>query len=122
NGTYVPSSSTVVFTGDSNTIAGNTTFHQAIISGSYEVLADLTFNRLLNVTSTGSISGNNTLHTTLHGDLVNSGILIAPGTTTYSGQVQQTLSLINAVSTVAKTVNFKGSVPPVLNSTTSPEY
>src|SRR5690606_37765400 len=43
-------------------------------------------------------------------------------TTTYSGNVVQTLSLINAVSTVAITVNLNGSVPPVLNSTSSPEF
>jgi hypothetical protein len=122
NGTFVPSHSTVLCTGTSKNITGNTTFNKVTVTGSYTILNDVTFNDLLNITSTGSLSGGNTIHTTLHGDLINSGVLYTLGTTTYSGNRLQTLRLVNAVTTVAITVNFNGSVSPVLNSTSAPQF
>jgi hypothetical protein len=122
NGTFTPATSTVLFTGTNKTISGNTTFNQAVVSGSYTILSNNTFNGLLNITSTGSLSGGGTINTTLNGDLLNSGVLYALGTTTFSGTVLQTLSLINATTTVALTVNFNGSVSPVLNSTAAPQF
>jgi hypothetical protein len=122
NGSFVPATSTASFTGAAKTISGNTTFNQAVVSGSYTILNDNIFNGLLNVTSTGSLSGGGTVHTTLNGDLINSGVLSTLGTTTFSGAVVQTLSLVNAISTVAVTVNFNGSVSPVLNSTAAPQF
>jgi hypothetical protein len=122
SGTYIPSSSTLICSGIAKNITGNTTFSKMTVIGSYTILNDVTFNGLLNITSTGSLSGGSTIATTLNGDLINSGILFTLGTTTFSGNVQQTLSLINAVQTVAITVNFNGSVSPVLNSTSAPQY
>ncbi|MDX6613911.1 MAG: fibronectin-binding autotransporter adhesin [Blastocatellia bacterium] len=122
NGTFTPSTSTVIFTGTTKTISGSTTFNQAVVSGSYTILGNNNFNGLLNITSTGSLSGGGTVNTTLNGDLLNSGVLNALGTTTFSGTALQTLSLINATTTVALTVNFNGSVSPVLNSTAAPQF
>ncbi|WP_343305615.1 LamG-like jellyroll fold domain-containing protein [Chitinophaga niabensis] len=122
NGTFIPSASTVLCNGTSKNIQGNTTFNQLTVFGSYTIINDVTFNGLLNITSTGSLSGGPTIHTVLHGDLINSGTLYTLGTTTYSGNTVQTLSLINAVSTVALRVNFNGTVPPVLNSTSPPQF
>ena len=62
------------------------------------------------------------IFTTMNGDLINNGILYTLGTTTFTGNVLQTLSLINAVQTVALIVNFNGTVSPVLNSTSTPQY
>jgi hypothetical protein len=122
SGTFIPSTSTVLCTGTAKNITGNTTFNKVTVFGSYTILNDVTFNGLLNITSAGSLSGGGTIHTTLHGDLINSGVLYTLGTTTFSGNVVQTLSLINAVTTVALTVNFNGTVSPVLNSTSAPQY
>jgi hypothetical protein len=122
DGTFIPQSSTVVCNGIGKNIIGNTTFDKVTVPGSYTVLNDVIFNDLLNITSTGSISGGGTVHVTMNGDLINSGILYTLGTTTFTGNVLQTLSLINAVQTVAITVNFNGTVSPVLNSTSPPQY
>ncbi|GAA0878299.1 hypothetical protein GCM10009119_12670 [Algoriphagus jejuensis] len=121
-GTYVPASSTVLFTGTSKNISGNTTFNKATITGSYTILNDVVFNGLLEITSSGSLSGGSSILTTLQGDLINRGVLYTLGTTTFTGNVLQTLSLINATTTVALRVNFNGSVSPVLNSTSPPEF
>ncbi|RWW91626.1 fibronectin type III domain-containing protein, partial [Flavobacterium cerinum] len=122
SGTYVPATSTLLFTGTTKNITGNTTFNQVTVTGSYTILNDVTFNGLLNITSSGALSGGASINTTLNADLTNSGTLNTLGSTTFTGNVLQTLSLINAVSTVAMTVNFNGSVSPVLNSTSPPQF
>jgi hypothetical protein len=122
SGTFTPSTSTVICAGTTKTISGNTTFNHATVTGSYTLLGDMTFNGLLNITSTGSFSAGGTILTTMNGDLINSGTLYTLGTTTFTGNVVQTLSLINAVNTVALRVNFNGSVSPVLNSTSVPQF
>lgn len=122
SGTYVPATSTVLFTGTTKNITGNTTFNQVTVAGSYTILNDVTFNGLLNITSSGSLSGGSGINTILNADLTNSGTLNTLGSTTFTGNVLQTLSLINAVSTVAMTVNFNGTISPVLNSTSAPQF
>jgi hypothetical protein len=122
NGTFIPAASTVLMQGASKTINGNTTFNKVTISGSYtQVATTVTYNDLLYITPTGSISGGSTIFTILNGDLLNQGILNTSGTTTFTGLQLQTLSLINA-TTFALTVNFNGTVSPVLNSTSAPQY
>jgi hypothetical protein len=69
NGTFTSSTSTVLLTGTAKNVSGNTTFNQAVVSGSYTILSNNTFNGLLNITSTGSLSGGGTINTTLNGDL-----------------------------------------------------
>ena len=68
------------------------------------------------------MSASSSILTTLNGDLINSGTLYNLGTTTFTGTKVQTLSLINAVQTVALIVNFNGSFSPVLNSTSAPQF
>jgi hypothetical protein len=121
-GTYVPSASTLTLNGVAKTITGVTTFNNVTIPGSYTELSNITYNGLLHITASGSISGGLTVLTTLNGDLINSGILYALGTTTFTGNTVQTLSLINSVQTVARIVNFNGSVSPVLHSTSAPLF
>lgn len=122
SGTYIPSTSTVLFTGATKNITGNNTFNKATVTGNYTILNDAAFNTLLNITNAGELHGGSTLHITMNGDLINSGILYTLGSTTFTGNVVQTLSLINAVNTVALTVNFNGTVSPVLNSTSPPQF
>jgi hypothetical protein len=122
SGTFTPSTSTIVCTGTSKNITGNTIFNHVTVSGSYTILNDVIFNGLLNITSAGSLSGGGSINVTMNSDLINSGVLYNLGTTTFTGNVLQTLSLINAVQTVALTVNFNGTVSPLLNSTSTPQY
>jgi hypothetical protein len=122
NGSFIASTSTLSFTGTARTISGNTTFNQATVSGSYTGLSDATFNGLLNVTQTGSLTSAGNISTTVNGDLINSGIIHALGTTTFTGNVVQHISFINAASTVALRVILNGSVSPVVNSTSAPQF
>ncbi len=122
NGTFTPSTSTIIATGTSKTITGISTFNRFSVYGSYTVLNNLTFNSLLNINPTGALYGDGNINVTMNGDLVNRGTLYTLGTTTYTGNVIQNLSLINAVQTVALTVNFNGTIPPVLNSTSAPQF
>ena len=122
NGTFTPSTSTLLATGTSKSISGITTFNRVTVSGSYTALSDVTFNDLLNVTSTGSLSSGTTIHSTFNGDFTNSGVINAVGTSTFSGNVVQHLSLINAATTVALRVILDGTVAPVVNSTAAPQF
>ena len=122
SGTFTPSTSTVECIGTTKNITGNTTFNHVTVTGSYVILNNVTFNGRLNITSTGSFTAGEFITTTLHGDLTNSGSLYTLGTTTFTGNVLQTLSLINATTTVALTVNFNGSVSPILYSTSAPQF
>ncbi|PSL34711.1 T9SS type A sorting domain-containing protein [Chitinophaga ginsengisoli] len=123
SGTYTPSSSTVTLNGTSKTITGNTTFNRLTVYGSYAVSgSDIIYNGLLTVTSSGSYDGGSG-NATLNGDLTNNGSLISNGVTTFSGTAVQTIRFINAVvSNSSGVINFNGTVPPVLNSTSTPTY
>ncbi|MEO5892083.1 MAG: hypothetical protein ABIQ31_17680 [Ferruginibacter sp.] len=122
NGTFTPSTSTLLLSGVSNTVSGNTTFNKVTVTGSYVDLANITFNGQLHITSSGSISSGTGVFITLNEDLINNGVLYTLGTTTFTGNVLQTLSLINATTTVALIVNFNGNVSPTLYSTSPPQY
>ncbi|MEP7237090.1 MAG: T9SS type A sorting domain-containing protein, partial [Ferruginibacter sp.] len=114
--------STILATGITKTISGVTTFHRFSVYGSYTLLSNLTFDSLLIINSGGALYAGSNISVIMDGDLINSGILYTLGTTTFTGNVLQTLSLIDAVQTVAITVNFNGSVSPLLNSTSAPQY
>jgi hypothetical protein len=122
NGTFTPATSTLLFTGTSKTLTGVSTFNNITVTGSYTILSNVTVDGLLNITSTGALYGGGSLLVTMNGDLTNRGTLYTLGTTTFTGNVVQTMSLINAVQTVALTVNFNGTVSPVLNSTSVPQF
>jgi hypothetical protein len=122
SGTFTSGTSTVLLTGASKTITGNTTFSKVTISGIYVQTTNITYNDLLTVTASGSVSSGTGIFTTVNGDLVNMGILNTSGTATFTGLRLQTISLINAVTTFVLTVNFNGTVSPVLNSTSVPQF
>lgn len=122
SGNFIPATSTVLLNGAGKNVDGNNTFHRLSVYGSYTFLHDNTIDQLLVINTGGTLSGGPSITTTMNGDLVNRGVLYTLGTTTFTGNVLQTLSLINAVQTVAVTVNFNGSVSPVLNSTSAPQY
>ena len=123
NGSFTASTGTIVFNGTSKTITGNTTFNRITVNGSYSISTyNTVYNGLINVTSTGNYNAGSGV-ATVNGDLINSGTLVSSGTTTFTGTTVQTLRLINALSSTSTgIVNFNGNVPPVLNSTSSPNF
>jgi len=122
NGTFTPSASIVLASGTAKTITGNTIFNRLTVTGSYTGLSDFTFNGLFNVTNTGSLNTGEAINSTFHGDFINSGVIIATGTTTFSGNVLQHISLINAATTVALRIFVNGTVAPIINSTSPPQF
>ncbi|MEO8770604.1 MAG: fibronectin type III domain-containing protein [Ferruginibacter sp.] len=122
NGSFTASGSTVLLNGTGKNVSGITSFNKVTVTGSYTNLSDLTYNDLLHITNTGSLSSGTGIFTILNGDLINNGVLYTLGTTTFTGNILQTLSLINAVQTVALIVNFNGTVSPVLYSSTTPQF
>jgi hypothetical protein len=121
DGTFIPSTSTVIFAGTAKSISGNTTFDRATVSGSYTATSDLILNDLLMATTTGSFSSGSGRTLTLNGDMTNNGVVNISGTAIVTGSVAQTLNVINATTFVA-TMNFNGSVSPVFNSTSPPQF
>jgi hypothetical protein len=123
SGTFTPAAGTVVFNGLSKTITGNTTFNRITVNGTYTVAGnDIVYNGLINITATGSLQAGAGV-ATVNSDLTNRGTLTSTGTTTFTGTALQTLRLINAISSTSTgIVNFNGSVSPVMNSTSSPQF
>jgi len=121
NGTFAPSTSTVMFTGVAKTISGNTTFNQVTFSGSYTATSDLTFNGLNTITSTGSLTAGSGRTFTFNGDIMNRGVYSMAGTVIFGGTTLQTISAVDASIFVA-TLNLNGSVSPIFNSTSAPQF
>ena len=123
SGTFAPASSTITLNGASKTITGATTFNKLTVYGSYVVSgSDITYNGLLTIATGGSYDGGSG-NATVNGDLTNNGSLISNGVTTFTGTAVQTIRFVNAVvSNSSGVINFNGTVPPILNSTSSPTY
>ncbi|SHN28958.1 hypothetical protein [Chitinophaga sp. CF418] len=123
SGTFTPTSGTVTLNGTSKTISGTTTFNRLTVYGSYAVSgSDVTYNGLLTVATGGSYDGGSG-NATVNGDLTNNGSLISNGVTTFTGTSVQTIRFINAVvSNSSGVINFNGTIPPILNSTSTPTY
>ncbi len=123
NGTYTPSTSTVILNGNTKTVTGNTIFNKLTVYGSYTVTDnDITYNDRLVIASGASYNAGSGV-ATVNGDLTNSGSLTSTGTTTFTGTVLQTIRLINAISSTSTgIVNFNGNVSPILNSTSTPIF
>ncbi|HEX2898444.1 MAG TPA: hypothetical protein VHS96_01880, partial [Bacteroidia bacterium] len=121
NGSFVPGTSTLHLTGTGKTLSGVTTLNKGTVAGSYFANQDLTFNDILEITPGGSISAGTGHTLILHGDLLNAGTMSTDGTVILSGTQAQTLSLVNATN-YALYVEFNGSVPPTLNSTSAPVF
>ena len=122
SGTFTASTGTVILNGTAKTVNGNTTFNRVTVNGSYTVVgSNIVFNGLFWVTTGASYIGS--AITTFNGDLTNNGTLVGNGTTTFTGTSLQTIRLVNALlSASTGIVNFNGSVSPVLNSNSSPQF
>ncbi len=121
NGVFTPGTGTVILNGTNKTVAGNTIFNNMTVGGSYTVA-----NGNINITGNATILGTYAAGSgtnTIDGDLFNSGAMSSTGTTTFTGTRVQTIQLLTAISSVSSgVVNFNGTVPPVLNTTTSPQF
>jgi hypothetical protein len=123
SGTFAPASSTITLNGASKTITGNTIFNRLTTYGSYAVSgSDITYNGLLTIATGGTYNGG-AGSATVNGDLTNNGSLTSNGVTTFTGTAVQTIRFVNAlVSNSSGVINFNGTIPPVLNSTSAPTY
>jgi fibronectin-binding autotransporter adhesin len=123
NGTYTPSGSTLLLSGSSKTFAGTTTLNNLTVLGSYMTTS-------ASISMTGNlyvdVSGSLNLQTTsafLDGDLTNKGSLISNGIATFTGTKLQTIQLQTSVtSTSTGQIVFAGTVAPVLNSSSNPQF
>ncbi|MBC5994253.1 T9SS type A sorting domain-containing protein [Pontibacter cellulosilyticus] len=117
-------------------LIGAITVHNMLL----EPYADYTLSNAVNTNSLtikgdfnnqGSINGT-TLRATFEGNFINTGDLLSSGTAAFTGNRQQTIQLrapitpagINPLNNkpAPPTVEFNGSMPPVLNSTTAPQF
>lgn len=123
SGTFTPSTGTVIMAGTNKTVNGNTTFNRVTVTGTYTVSNnDIILNGRFYVTPTGAYAAGSGTHT-VNGDLVNSGVLTSTGVTTFTGTTTQTIQLLNAITSNSfGVINFNGTVPPILNSTSMPTY
>ncbi|UPK72677.1 hypothetical protein [Chitinophaga filiformis] len=123
NGTFTPASGTVTLNGAGKTISGNTTFNRLTIYGSYAVNgSNIAYNGLLTIATGGSYDGGSGT-ATVNGDLTNNGSLVSNGVTIFSGTQLQTIRFVNAItSNSSGVITFNGTVPPVLNSTSQPQF
>lgn len=122
-GDFDPATGDLILNGLNKTISGNTIFNDFTVNGSYTADGgNIGFNGHFQVTPTGSYHAGSGV-ATVNADFTNSGVVTSNGTTTFSGNVLQTIRLVNALqSTSTGIVNFNGSVSPVLNSNTTPTF
>lgn len=127
NGTFNPSSSTLILTGNTKTISGTSglTLNNFTVSGGIYTISNpvftMTGNVFIDVAPSFVNCGNATI--TIDGDFTNKGSVASSGVLNFSGTRLQTISLIGAlVSSSTGIVNFNGNVVPVLNSTSSPSF
>ena len=109
--------------GTDDTIEGTITFDAVQINGSYDyVSGSPTFAGHVEIGSTGDLDlGTSTV--VVSGNYINRGITQSNGVVTFTGTQQQTIRLLNAISSSSTgVINFNGNVAPVLSSTTSPQY
>lgn len=120
-GNFVPETGTVLWQGINKNISGPTVFNHVTISGTYQVHSSLTLNGLLELTSSGVVSSIAGVNYLLHGDLITKGTLNILGEGVFSGNVLQTMKLINGVTNI-RTITFNGSVSPQMISTSAPQF
>jgi fibronectin-binding autotransporter adhesin len=124
NGTFIPSTSTLLLSGNTKTFSGATTLYNLSAStGSYtfsngplQIEGDLTVDAEANINfSDVSIS--------LDGNFTNKGSVTSNGTVTFTGKQIQTVRLLSAIkSSSTGVINFNGTVAPVFSSISSPSF
>lgn len=123
NGSFDANGGSLLFNGTNKTVDGNITYNNIVVNGSYDfVTGSLTIDGNLDVSTTGDFDVSN-LSVVSSGDFTNSGIVTSSGTVTFTGNQVQTIRLLNAItSSSTGVINFNGTVSPVFNSTSSPQF
>ncbi|MTI21697.1 T9SS type A sorting domain-containing protein [Fulvivirga sp. RKSG066] len=123
NGSFVNTNGGVVLNGINKELSGNLSFADLTVNGSYDCTSgSIEINGDTEVTSSGDLNFAN-VNATIHGDLTNAGVLFSSASATFTGTQQQTITLLNAVSSTSTgVVNFNGTVSPIFNSTSSPVF
>ncbi len=123
NGSFSHNNGTITFNGTNKTVDGNITYNNMVINGSYDfVSGSLTIDGDLDVSSSGDFDVSS-LTVIASGDFTNSGIVTSSGTVTFTGTQVQTIRLLNAItSSSSGIINFNGTISPVFNSTSSPQF
>lgn len=126
NGTFTPGTSTLILNGTSKSFSGaglTTVYTVNVLTGSYTITGgNLSMTGDLFIDATGYFHLG-TSNSSLDGDLTNKGSLISNGISTFTGTRVQTLQLLNAItSSSTGVINYNGTVPPIINSTSSPSY
>ena len=116
NGTFTPSASSITLSGTSKTLAGNSTFNNLTVSGSYTATNNVTVSGTMD--NDGTLATGNTTFIS-SGDFSNSGNFSNGGTVTFSGTNEQTI-ILNSGFMSSGTVNFNGTIAPAMNGTSSP--
>lgn len=123
NGSYESSDGGVILNGKNNILSGEITLEHVIVHGKYEKQnGSITINDHIEVTTSGEFDvRNNTA--IIHGDLTNMGVVRSNGITIFTGNKEQTIHLINAISSTSTgEVYFNGSVSPVFNANMPPQF
>ena len=123
NGTFTTTSSFLELNGTNKVISGTTDFNDLLVNGSYDYISgNPTVNGNIEIATTGDFDlGSSTVD--VYGDFTNRGIAESDGTVTFMGNQVQTIRLLNAISSSSSgIINFNGTVAPVLNSTSSPQF
>ncbi len=122
SGTFSPGGSTILLAGTAKSIIGNWTCNNLSIIGTYTSTGtSISMTGDLLISAGGSMNFNTT-SAILDGDLTNSGSLTSNGVATFTGIRVQTLQLLNSISSSGGIINFNGTVSPILNSTSSPQF
>ncbi len=123
NGTFTTTSSFLELNGTNKEISGTTDFNDLLVNGSYDYISgNPTINGNVEIATTGDFDlASSTVN--VYGDFTNRGIAESDGTVTFMGNQVQTIRLLNAISSSSSgIINFNGTVAPVLNSTSSPQF
>lgn len=123
NGSFIPSTGTMILQGTNNLITGTTTLNNLIVLGSYSSAPDTDLIIEGNAEVSGTyISGTNDI--TIAGNLLISGTYSSDGISRYTGTRLQTVRLTGSFLSplgLTQTI-FDGSVAPILNSAIPPVF
>lgn len=122
NGTFNASTGTLIMNGTGN-VNGDITYNDLVVNGAYVLQAgSANFDGNLDVTATGDLN-TGSLNVISNGNFTNSGSVTSNGVVTFLGTQTQTIRLLSAITSESSgVINFNGTVSPVLNSTSSPNF
>ncbi len=122
-GNFSTTNSLLELNGTNKEISGTTDFNDLLVNGSYDYISgNPNFNGDIEIAATGDFNLGSAV-VNIYGDFTNRGIAESNGTVTFMGTQVQIIRLLNAItSSSSGIINFNGTVAPVLNSTSTPQF